>query len=184
MKSFDRANRGNLPLSVRTVTSYEVAKVIGVAPRTVCKWFDRGLLPGFKLPGSLDRRIYVRDLIQFLKDREMRVPPELVTGSVVLVYGVSGVAPTESCRFAPDAAVAGYVVASEQLSGAVIGDDEGLGTAVQVAALVRRHHPAAAILFVLSEDVPAGALIGAGFADCARLPRSEAAARLPGLLAG
>jgi excisionase family DNA binding protein len=37
-------------------TTGEAARLLCVAPRTVCKWFDSGRLKGFRVPGSQDRR--------------------------------------------------------------------------------------------------------------------------------
>ena len=45
------------------MTSGEVAKAAMVAPRTVCKWMDNGRLPGYRLPGSQDRR-FRRDVVR------------------------------------------------------------------------------------------------------------------------
>ncbi len=52
-------------------TTGHVAKICQVTPRTVAKWFDQGLLPGYKIPGSLDRRFRRNDLIEFLKEHGM-----------------------------------------------------------------------------------------------------------------
>jgi excisionase family DNA binding protein len=49
------------------LTTGEVAKICKVAPRTVSKWFDSGALPGYRIPGSRDRRIPVSNLIKFMK---------------------------------------------------------------------------------------------------------------------
>ena len=49
------------------LTTGEVARICGVAPRTVSKWFDSGKLRGFKIPGSRDRRIPRESLIRFMK---------------------------------------------------------------------------------------------------------------------
>ena len=49
------------------LTTGEVARLCGVAPRTVSKWFDAGRLRGFKIPGSRDRRIPRESLIRFMK---------------------------------------------------------------------------------------------------------------------
>jgi excisionase family DNA binding protein len=49
------------------LTTGEVARLCGVAPRTVSKWFDTGHLRGFKIPGSRDRRIPRDSLIRFMK---------------------------------------------------------------------------------------------------------------------
>ena len=49
------------------LTTGEVARICGVAPRTVTKWFDAGQLRGFKIPGSRDRRIPRESLVRFMK---------------------------------------------------------------------------------------------------------------------
>lgn len=54
-----RANAG------RDFTTGEVAKLVGVAPRTVSKWFDSGRLRGYRIPASNDRRIPRRHLLDF-----------------------------------------------------------------------------------------------------------------------
>ncbi|MCG3125600.1 MAG: hypothetical protein CHACPFDD_00425 [Phycisphaerae bacterium] len=52
----------------RVLTTGQVARICRVAPRTVSKWFDRGQLQGYKIPGSRDRRIPVKQLLQFMKE--------------------------------------------------------------------------------------------------------------------
>jgi excisionase family DNA binding protein len=49
------------------LTTGQVAKICNVAPRTVSKWFDAGELPGYRIPGSRDRRIPFNRLIQFME---------------------------------------------------------------------------------------------------------------------
>ena len=53
------------------LTTGEVAKICSVAPRTVSKWFDSGALPGYRIPGSKDRRIPLNQLIRFMKQHNM-----------------------------------------------------------------------------------------------------------------
>jgi two-component system response regulator RpaA len=54
---------------MRTIfTTGQVAQICKVAPRTVSKWFDRGELKGYRIPGSTDRRIPRENLIKFMKD--------------------------------------------------------------------------------------------------------------------
>jgi len=50
------------------LTTGEVAKICNVAPRTVSKWFDTGVLKGYRIPGSKDRRIPVSQLVRFMKE--------------------------------------------------------------------------------------------------------------------
>lgn len=53
------------------LTTGEVAKICSVAPRTVSKWFDSGQLPGYRIPGSKDRRIPVASLVRFMKQHNI-----------------------------------------------------------------------------------------------------------------
>ncbi|MFC1738180.1 helix-turn-helix domain-containing protein [Planctomycetota bacterium] len=53
------------------LTTGEVAKICNVAPRTVSKWFDRGHIKGYRIPGSKDRRIPVNELVRFMKAHNM-----------------------------------------------------------------------------------------------------------------
>jgi excisionase family DNA binding protein len=62
------------------LTTGEVAKICNVAPRTVSKWFDSGSLPGYRIPGSKDRRIPLNQLIKFMKAHGMPLDG-LMTGS-------------------------------------------------------------------------------------------------------
>jgi excisionase family DNA binding protein len=56
-----------MPFEKDVLTTGEVAKICNVAPRTVSKWFDSGVLKGYRIPGSKDRRIPVNELIRFMK---------------------------------------------------------------------------------------------------------------------
>ena len=57
-------------------TTGAVAKVLHVAPRTVSKMFDRGLISGYRIPGSQDRRITRTQLRAFMRTHE--IPEELL----------------------------------------------------------------------------------------------------------
>lgn len=50
------------------LTTGQAAKFCNVAARTVSKWFDCGLLPGYRIPGSKDRRIPMEQLIRFMRE--------------------------------------------------------------------------------------------------------------------
>ena len=71
-------------LHSKVFTTGDVAKMLTVAPRTVSKWFDSGLLKGYRIPMSNDRRIPRASLVRFLIDQKMPVPPELQTARAVL----------------------------------------------------------------------------------------------------
>lgn len=55
-------------------TTGQIAKICQVAPRTVSKWIDSGLLRGHRVPGgSLDRRVFRQHLMKFLVDNGLPV---------------------------------------------------------------------------------------------------------------
>lgn len=47
------------------LTTGQISKAVGVSPRTVTKWIDSGLLKGWRIPGSKDRRVDYKDLKLF-----------------------------------------------------------------------------------------------------------------------
>lgn len=56
----------------RTVfTTGEVARLCNVTIGTVIRWFDTGELPGYKIPGSRDRRITKDALVEFMRKHGM-----------------------------------------------------------------------------------------------------------------
>lgn len=52
--------------SKRVLRTGDIAKICSVATRTVQKWFDEGILKGYKLPDSKDRRVRIEDLKEFM----------------------------------------------------------------------------------------------------------------------
>ncbi len=54
------------PHDKQVFTTGDVAKFTHTAPRTVSKWVDSGLLSGYRVPGSQDRRIPRDPLLDFL----------------------------------------------------------------------------------------------------------------------
>lgn len=57
---------------MKLFTTGDVARICKVAPRTVSKWFDSGLLKGWRIPGgSRDRRIPENRLREFLAEHGM-----------------------------------------------------------------------------------------------------------------
>ncbi|MBW8002267.1 MAG: helix-turn-helix domain-containing protein [Planctomycetes bacterium] len=53
------------------LTTGQVSRICNVAPRTVCRWFDKGLLRGYRVPSTKGRRIPVAELIKFMKEHNM-----------------------------------------------------------------------------------------------------------------
>lgn len=70
------------------LTTGQVARMCGVAPRTVSKWCDSGRLPCFRLPGSGDRRISREALCRMLEGSGMPLPAELTETGEEVSYGV------------------------------------------------------------------------------------------------
>lgn len=54
-------------------TTGEVAKICNVSLRTVIKWFDSGLIQGYVIPGTKDRRIPRNSLIGFMKENNIPI---------------------------------------------------------------------------------------------------------------
>lgn len=55
----------------------DVAHFCKVSPRTVSTWFDKGLLKGYRVPGTQDRRIPHEYLLAFMREHNLIIPPEL-----------------------------------------------------------------------------------------------------------
>ena len=57
-------------------SALEVANICGVVNQTAINWIKGGHLKAFTTPGG-QYRVYPDDLAEFMKNREMRIPPEL-----------------------------------------------------------------------------------------------------------
>lgn len=80
------------------LTTGEVATICHVAPRTVSKWFDRGQLRGYRIPGSRDRRIPMEQLLAFM--RANGIPLTGLDGGTHRILIVTEHAPTDLIRAA------------------------------------------------------------------------------------
>jgi excisionase family DNA binding protein len=70
-----------------TLSTSEVARMLGVAVGSVANWIDRQQLKAGRTPGG-HRRIEVEDLLDFLKQQGLPIPEELTaeqTGPRVLI---------------------------------------------------------------------------------------------------
>ncbi|MEY4668256.1 MAG: Polar-differentiation response regulator DivK [Pseudomonadota bacterium] len=68
----------------------EVAEALGVCPRTICNWIDSGKLPGFRIPGSLHRRVTEEEVWKFIGKHN--IPAEGLL--LVLNKRISSMTPT------------------------------------------------------------------------------------------
>jgi excisionase family DNA binding protein len=64
---------------MKVFTTGKVAKICRVSTRTVSGWIDSGLLKGYRLPGSQDRRVIEMELLKFLEKHGM--PTDLLEES-------------------------------------------------------------------------------------------------------
>lgn len=60
------------------LTTGIIAKLCGVAPRTATKWIDSGLLKGFRIPGSQDRRVTRAVFEKFAIEHDLPCAPKPV----------------------------------------------------------------------------------------------------------
>jgi len=68
-------------LSVKTIKflgTMRIARLCQVTPATVAHWIDQGYLKGHRTPTG-HRRVEIDDLVTFLREHGMPVPPELET---------------------------------------------------------------------------------------------------------
>ena len=66
--SFEDGNLGTTCILDKDVlTTGDVARLCHVAPRTVTKWVDTGVLRGYRIPGSRDRRVPLANLLAFMQ---------------------------------------------------------------------------------------------------------------------
>lgn len=65
-----------------------IAKLLGCSSRTVNSWFDEGILHGYRLPKSQDRRIPRTCLEKFLRDNNMFMPEHIFKPYRVLGFRV------------------------------------------------------------------------------------------------
>ena len=60
----------------RNLSTFAIAEMLHVDPGSVANWIDQGLLNAHRTPGG-HRRVVVDDLVKFLREHKMPVPPDL-----------------------------------------------------------------------------------------------------------
>ena len=63
------------------LSTFAIAEMLHVDPGSVANWIDQGLLNAHRTPGG-HRRVLKTDLIKFLREHKMPVPPQLGTTPV------------------------------------------------------------------------------------------------------
>lgn len=138
-------------------TTGEVARMCKVAPRTISKWCDGGLLKHYKIPGSADRRVTAAELVKFLKAHDYPLPPELLVPDRVLLVGFPAGAPEIGVPhdLAGSAFEAG-VKAAAAPPAVIVADVAAFGRldASALAAAAGRLEPPPLLIAVWSEPVP------------------------------
>ncbi len=66
-------------------TTGQIARLLHVAPRTTHRWFDAGKLKGYRIPMSQDRRVSRAELIRFIRENGLPLPPALAERPRLLV---------------------------------------------------------------------------------------------------
>lgn len=62
-------------LRVQWITPAEVARMLGVTPRTVSRWSDRGMVPCVWTPGG-KRRFRTDDILRLIAEGALDLVPE------------------------------------------------------------------------------------------------------------
>ncbi|HMO19316.1 MAG TPA: helix-turn-helix domain-containing protein [Oligoflexia bacterium] len=65
------------------LTSGEAAKICQVSLNTIIRCFDKGMIKGFRIPGSRFRRIPVNSLLRFIKEHNLTPNPELLNNIAI-----------------------------------------------------------------------------------------------------
>lgn len=63
-------------ITIRAFTTFEVGKICGVYHTTVINWVNKGMLKAKATPGG-HRRIFLPDLVEFMRRFDMPVPADL-----------------------------------------------------------------------------------------------------------
>lgn len=170
------------------LTTGQIARMFGTAPRTVAKWIDAGHLPGVRVPGSPDRRVYRDVLIRFAADHGLRLPEWFARPAEPVAVGLPpGWAGLESLSPLQTGARA----ARGELAAVAVGCRDGFAEAVRVGRDLRGLGAALRLALVVGADRDPAAVPPGVFdrvyaadaqppADVAAYLREPVLARAPG----
>lgn len=60
----------------KNLSTFAIAEMLHVDPGSVANWIDQGILKAHRTPGG-HRRVVMEDLVKFLREHKMPIPPEL-----------------------------------------------------------------------------------------------------------
>ena len=60
----------------KNLSTFAIADMLHVDPGSVANWIDQKLLKAYRTPGG-HRRVLAEDLVKFLREHNMPIPPEL-----------------------------------------------------------------------------------------------------------
>lgn len=132
-----------------------------MAPRTACKWVDPGALPGYRVPGSQDRRVRRSDLVEFMKRTGIPLGPlaRVITRRVLLVGcrpefvgALAAALPGHALEAAADSFSAGVLYEGLRPDAVVI-DADGLGRIESTILALQCYRQAATVVLGGRGDV-------------------------------
>jgi hypothetical protein len=150
------------------MTTGKAAKLLGVAPRTVAQWMDKGLLAGHRLPNSGrstsypgDRRFHMADVQKFARHYDIHLKG--VSPLPLAVYLVGSDAKTAhvvaselalDIRFlsVPNYFAAGWQMSREEPDMVLFDFLSGKSDAMAAARKVRDSYLHAAVVAITNED--------------------------------
>lgn len=145
------------------LTTGQVAWLCGVSSRTVQKWCDSGGLKNYRVPQSLDRRIFRADLREFLNAHGYPIPAALALAVCRLAIHLTDDVLLGSDWRTVDEFDLGAALATTRVNDLLIGDSCGMQAAIALAQRARAVPKAdiGRLTVVLSDD--ASEPRGAGF---------------------
>jgi len=70
--------------SPKALGTHDIARICHVTPPTVVRWIEEGKIPSFTTGGG-HRRVWDKDLLVFMKEHKMAIPPELASQALVFL---------------------------------------------------------------------------------------------------
>ncbi len=133
----------------RALTTGQAAAIIGMSDQYVKKLCVSGILPHWQTDFGGDRRIWPRDLVNYMRSKGMRIPQQLCEYHAVR-FGVNA---NEFPQLQlVDLVTLAEVLAVRPVTLAVIGDLEGRQVSTVAANMIRSRCPHAHITLYASED--------------------------------